>query len=103
MIHPQNTNQALLATETGIWSTTNLLKKNTEWPVMNEGMANVRIDMLRIREADLTVLAATHGRGLYTAKYELAKDVLTAGFTAGKLSLQPGDSVNFSDHSLFLS
>ncbi|RLD42685.1 MAG: hypothetical protein DRI88_11460, partial [Bacteroidetes bacterium] len=38
---------------------------------------NVRVDMLRLRETDNTVLAATHGRGLFTAPYDL--DVFYVG------------------------
>ena len=34
-------------------------------------MANVRVDMLNLRDADNTVLAATHGRGMFTTKWEL--------------------------------
>jgi hypothetical protein len=34
-------------------------------------MANVRVDMLTLRESDNTVLAASHGRGLFTCKFEL--------------------------------
>jgi hypothetical protein len=34
-------------------------------------MANVRVDMLQFRASDNTVLAATHGRGLFTANYPI--------------------------------
>lgn len=67
--HPQNTKQALIATETGIWQTYNLHEANTDWQPAISGMANVRVDMLQIRKADNKVLAATHGRGLFTADY----------------------------------
>ena len=61
----------MLATETGIWVTNMMLEDETTWYPANEGMANVRVDMLKLRKSDNTVLAATHGRGLYTATYEL--------------------------------
>lgn len=67
--HPQNTKQALIATETGIWQTYNLHETVPEWQPAIGGMANVRVDMLQIRKADNKVLAATHGRGLFTADY----------------------------------
>jgi len=35
----------------------------------NAGLANVRVDMLQLREVDNTVLAGTHGRGLFTTTY----------------------------------
>jgi len=34
-------------------------------------MANVRVDMIKIRKADNTVLAGTHGRGLFTTKWDM--------------------------------
>jgi len=69
--HPDNNGQALLATETGVWATNTLKEENTEWSPAIEGMANVRVDMLQLRNADDVVLAATHGRGLYTAEFDL--------------------------------
>lgn len=70
IFHPQNAGQAMLATENGIWVTNKLNSSESEWVPANEGLANVRIDMLRMRDNDLTVLAATHGRGLYTCTWE---------------------------------
>jgi hypothetical protein len=67
--HPYNSKQAIIATELGVWECVDLRQSDPEWIPTIEGMANVRVDMLRIRENDLTVLAATHGRGLFTATY----------------------------------
>ncbi|MCF8228920.1 MAG: T9SS type A sorting domain-containing protein [Bacteroidales bacterium] len=69
--HPQNTQQAMLATECGIYTTNELGEATTNWFAANDGLANVRVDMLDLRKADNTVLAATHGRGLYTAIFPL--------------------------------
>jgi len=74
--HPQNSKQALIATELGVWSSTNLGDAQVVWEPQNSGLANVRVDMLTLRSSDNTVLAATHGRGLFTTKYML--DVKTA-------------------------
>jgi len=71
IFHPQNDDQTLLATETGIWATNNLRFDDTEWAPAVDGMANVRVDMLKLRTADNLVLAATHGRGLLTTTYEM--------------------------------
>ena len=48
-----------------------MLEDETIWYPASDGMANVRVDMLRLRKSDNTVLAATHGRGLFTAPYDL--------------------------------
>jgi hypothetical protein len=67
--HPQNPDRAMLATEIGTWTTENLDQEDVFWSPAIEGLANVRVDMLSLREIDNTVLAATHGRGLFTTTY----------------------------------
>ncbi len=57
--------QALLATELGVWSTSQLNGATTSWGPSNIGLANVRTDMLQWRPSDNVVIAATHGRGLF--------------------------------------
>ncbi len=66
IFNPLNYDQAFLATELGVWSTTNLNSTSTLWSPTNPGLANTRIDMLKVRTSDNTILAATHGRGLFT-------------------------------------
>lgn len=67
--HPTSAKQALIATEIGVWFTNTLHHTNPFWEPAVDGMANVRVDMLKLREADNTVLAATHGRGLFTCTF----------------------------------
>lgn len=71
IFHPQNDAQVMLATETGVWATNNLTYDNTEWAPAVDGMANVRVDMLKLRFIDNRVLAATHGRGMFTSTFNL--------------------------------
>lgn len=68
--HPETSKQALIATELGVWSCADLTINSPIWTPDNNGYANVRTDMLRIRESDYTVLAASHGRGLFTTTFE---------------------------------
>jgi photosystem II stability/assembly factor-like uncharacterized protein len=75
LYHPSSTSYAMLATELGVWTTTNLNGENTEWVQDIAGLANVRVDMLQLRESDYTVIAATHGRGLATAVWDIGVDV----------------------------
>jgi hypothetical protein len=97
LFHPDNDEQALLATETGIWATNTLFEDQPEWSPANEGMANVRVDMLKIRAADDLVLAASHGRGLFTTEYDL--DIYTGekeqNMELGKLSVYPNPASEF--------
>lgn len=69
--HPNSSKQALIATELGVWQSADLSIDNPQWAPAIGGMANVRVDMLRIRESDKKVIAASHGRGLYTTTYDL--------------------------------
>ncbi|RYU80067.1 T9SS type A sorting domain-containing protein, partial [Hymenobacter persicinus] len=64
---PTDNKRALLATELGIWSTDDLTQPSPAWKPSSTGMANVRVDMLRIRASDQQLVAATHGRGLFTS------------------------------------
>jgi hypothetical protein len=56
----------LLATELGVWSTSQLNGAATTWIPNSTGFPNVRTDMLKLRTSDYMLVAATHGRGLYT-------------------------------------
>ena len=75
IFHPENSNQAMLATELGIWTTKNLNQQNVTWTPDVNGMANVRVDMLDFRESDNTVLAATHGRGFFTTTWDVVSGI----------------------------
>jgi photosystem II stability/assembly factor-like uncharacterized protein len=77
LFHPDDSKHVLLATETGVWATDNLLAGSVSWQPAVTGMANVRTDMLRIRKADNTVIAASHGRGLFTAIYDISTGIGT--------------------------
>jgi len=70
LLHTSNPKQTMLATEVGIWMANDITVDNFEWKLANNGLSNVRIDMIRMRSIDETVLAATHGRGLFTTKFE---------------------------------
>jgi photosystem II stability/assembly factor-like uncharacterized protein/PKD repeat protein len=65
LFNPNNNDQAVIATELGVWSTDDLNGTSTVWGASNNGLANVRVDMLQVRQSDKLIIAATHGRGLY--------------------------------------
>ena len=64
---PNTANQAILATELGVWSTTLLNGSSTDWNPTNSGLANTRVDMIEYRESDNLMVAGTHGRGVFTS------------------------------------
>lgn len=66
LLHPDNDAVCYLATELGVFYTELLDGSSTNWQPMNNGLANVSTHMLRLRKSDNTVIAATHGRGVFT-------------------------------------
>ena len=71
ILHPNDTNFALIATEIGVWKTSNLQSENPIWIPSVSGLANVRVDMLSMRDSDNMVLAVSHGRGLFYGEFNL--------------------------------
>ncbi len=67
LFNPFTKSEVLLATEIGVWSTDNITSNNVEWFPRNESLANVRTDMIAIRQSDQKIVAATHGRGMFEA------------------------------------
>jgi len=65
--NPNNHTEALAATELGVWTTNNLNGANTIWNPSNNGLANVRVNMLQFRSSDNFLVAATMGRGLFSS------------------------------------
>lgn len=62
---PTSNTKAWIATETGVWSTTAISGGSTVWTA-SPGFPTVRTDMIKYRASDQTLVAATHGRGLWT-------------------------------------
>jgi hypothetical protein len=56
----------LLGTELGVWTTSQINGTSTNWIPNSTGFPNVRTDMLKFRASDNMLVAATHGRGLFT-------------------------------------
>lgn len=74
---PGDAAKALVGTELGVWSTDNLSGGATNWAPTNSGLANVRVDQLQYRSSDNEIIAATHGRGLYSAPYPMSGVVVS--------------------------
>ena len=67
LFNPNNSDDVLIATEYGVWSTDNLTGADQNWELTSTGLANVRCEMIQYRESDNLAIVATHGRGLYSA------------------------------------
>ena len=97
LYNPNDRTEVILATEVGVWHTNNFDNSSPNWTASNSGLANVRTDMLQIRESDYLVIAATHGRGLYSSDGFGA--ALAANFSADVTSGNPPLVVNFTDQT----
>lgn len=66
-----NSDKYYVGTSTGLYSTTTLDAASTTWSQENiDGIGNVVVPMVRTRE-DGFVAVATHGNGMYSAKFEV--------------------------------
>jgi photosystem II stability/assembly factor-like uncharacterized protein len=66
---PESSQSVILGTELGVWATDSLAGSNTFWMPASDGLANTRVDMLQWRPSDNNLLAATHGRGMFSTDY----------------------------------
>ena len=97
LFNPENTSEVLLATELGVWSTTQFNTESPVWEASNSGLASVRTDMLKYRSADKMVAAATHGRGVFTTS--VFADTPLASFKADRQVGYVGKAIHFTDDS----
>lgn len=97
LLNPSNSSQALIATELGVWSTDLINGTSTSWQPSNSGLANVRTDMLQTRGSDKMVIAATHGRGLFSSDVFMDPAV---NFTANKQVAYINKAIQFTNASV---
>jgi GEVED domain/Secretion system C-terminal sorting domain/CARDB len=70
ILNPNNAKEVLLATDLGIWATTDLNENTTQWMPLNAGFPqNVQVMQMRLRASDKMLYAATYGRGVFTSDY----------------------------------
>lgn len=92
MFYPGKSDYAILATETGVWGTGGMNMGTVTWEPVNTGMANVRTDMIRYRTSDHKLLAATHGRGLFTSSWDVITGLPDAGYKMQDVKIYPNPS-----------
>jgi len=62
---PGDNTKLIIATEAGVYTTSLINGTSTQW-FPSTGFPTVRTDMLQLRAMDNTIVAATHGRGMWT-------------------------------------
>jgi len=98
LYNPNDRSEVLLATEVGIWSTDDITDTDPEWDPSNEGLANVRCDMLQYRESDELVVVATFGRGLFTSDVFIENAL--ASFDPSRKVAYIGKEIQFENTSV---
>ncbi|MGV6830946.1 MAG: proprotein convertase P-domain-containing protein, partial [bacterium] len=72
--NPLATNEVMVGTELGIWSTKNFNEASPNWVSSNNGMQDVKVVDLDLRTADNGIMATTFGRGTFTGQFTSATD-----------------------------
>jgi PKD repeat protein len=97
IFNPLDSDQALLGTELGVWSTDDLDGNNTDWGPSSTGLANTRVDMLQVRSSDRLMIASTHGRGLFSSDVFMDPD---AKLGADSRISYVDKTIQFTDYSV---
>ncbi|MEQ6122708.1 T9SS type A sorting domain-containing protein [Pseudotenacibaculum sp. MALMAid0570] len=61
--------EVIIGTELGVWRTSDFTVANPVWTQSYNGMSDVTVLDLDLRSADNTILATTHGRGMFTSVF----------------------------------
>lgn len=104
--NPLVPNEVIIGTEIGLYSTTDFDSDSPTWTLNINGMTAVKVLDLDLRTADNTVLATTHGRGMFTGKFTEQTASTTSVDASLPLSVYPTQATseifiesdqNFSD------
>ncbi len=101
---PADHDRVMIATEAGVWVTDDVNGDQTHWEPIppSNGMPFVKVNMLVMRESDKVVLAASHGRGLFTTDvFSSAAPVIVAqpiGYENQSIIIDGSQSVNASNY-----
>lgn len=69
LMNPLLNDEVILATDLGVWKTSNFKDANPHWTRAQNGMQNVKVTSFDLRTADNTILASTYGRGFFTGQF----------------------------------
>ncbi len=101
LFNPSNWGEVILATELGVWATPNIQLPNIEWDQTINGLENVRVNMLRMRQSDKQIVAATFGRGLFTSDGFFEQFSPEAKFTINDTTLCLDQTALLKDNSIY--
>lgn len=87
--NPLNLEEVIIGTELGVWHTSNFSAANPTWETSYNGMSNVKVLDLDLRD-DNMVFAATHGRGVFSGQFTAETlSTTTNTFTKSEIKIYP--------------
>ncbi|CDF77874.1 glycoside hydrolase (GHnc) [Formosa agariphila KMM 3901] len=86
--NPLNLEEVVVGTELGVWYTANFSNDSPTWVSAFNGMSNVKVLDLDLRE-DNTIYAATYGRGVFSGKFTGESLSVEDNVLASGISLYP--------------
>lgn len=103
LLNPLNNQEAILATQLGVWATTNFGDPSPNWVQSYNGMSDVSVTSFDYwavggDDANNKIIASTYGRGVFTGSF-ISTD-LTAIFSADNLTPNTVQTVTFTDASI---
>ncbi len=96
--NPYIPSELIIGTEIGVWTTADFTVASPIWIQSYNGMSDVTVLDLDLKDSDKTILASTHGRGFFTSQFSTTE--LFADFSADKLNPVTNETVNFTDWSI---
>ena len=82
--------ELIIGTELGVWATGDFTATNPIWVQAYNGMSDVTVLDLDLRTSDNTILATTHGRGMFTSQFTAAPlSVLESQLASNLISIFP--------------
>ncbi|MCC7298133.1 MAG: T9SS type A sorting domain-containing protein [Bacteroidia bacterium] len=99
ILNPNKIGEAVIATELGVYGTSDIYASNPVWTAYQQGMGAVKTATLRYRSSDKMLLAATHGRGLFISD-AWAKNNPIAYFGASAVDICSNQTLQLKDSSL---
>ena len=89
LMNPLLNDEVIIATDLGVWKTSNFKDASPHWTRSHNGMQNVKVTSFDLRTADNTVLASTYGRGLFTGQFSAVASTVEDSIQNNPLELYP--------------
>lgn len=68
--NPLNSQEVILGTELGIWSTADFKSSSPNWTQAYNGMSDVKVTDLDLKKGNNMVYAASYGRGIFSGQFK---------------------------------